>query len=188
MPVAALLVTPAACGEAQPAPSASDARSAASPDHQGHGYGHHRHGGGGPRTPAYLVPGDVRTGLFAALPGAPRTASDISGSAWVTENAKGTTLTLEVTGLRPSSQYVGHLHTQPCNQDDGGPHFAFDPAGPKQTPNGMYLGVTADQRGNGITTGKKPRGVGEGAQAVVLHNATGGSRLVCADLSPAPTT
>jgi hypothetical protein len=44
------------------------------------------------------------------------------------------------------------------------------------------VGFTADHRGNGITTVRNPRRVGEGAQAVVLHDASGVGRLVCADL------
>ena len=189
VPVAALLVLPlAACGEEQPASPASDVPGSASPGHQGHGNGHHMHGGRESATPAYLLPGDVRTGRFAALPGAPSTASDISGSAWVTQNDKGTTLTIEVTGLRPSTGYAGHLHTQPCSQDDGGPHFTFDPGGPQQPPNEVHVAFTADHLGNGLTTVENPRRVGDGAQAVVLHDATGRSRLVCADLLPAPTT
>jgi hypothetical protein len=66
---------------------------------------------------------------FSPLPSSPKAAARMDGDAWVAENDPGTTATLEATGLEPATEYVGHLHAQPCSRDDVGTHFAFDSDG-----------------------------------------------------------
>jgi Cu-Zn family superoxide dismutase len=47
----------------------------------------------------------------------------------VTETDAGTTVTLEVAGLRPARAYGAHLHTKPCGAapTDAGPHLQHEP-------------------------------------------------------------
>ena len=136
-------------------------------------------------TPAYAVDGDLRTGSFQPLSEASEGALRISGDAWVAENVNGTTVTADLSGLEVGADYVGHLHAQPCGQDDGGPHFAFDPEGPETPPNEVHFGFTAGHHGGGSVTVDNPRRVGSGARSVVVHDAMSENRLVCADLRPA---
>jgi len=147
--------------------------------------GHH-HDGSSRATPAYAVQGELRHGTFAKLPDAsPQQAADMAGDAWVAENDKGTTVTIELTGLKPGGDYVGHLHAQRCHQDDGGPHFAFDPEGAESPPNEVHFGLEADHHARGSATVENPRQVGSDAKSVVVHDSTSEGRLVCADLEPA---
>ncbi|MGH3815335.1 MAG: hypothetical protein ACRDUV_23280 [Pseudonocardiaceae bacterium] len=186
LPCAACLAfSLAACGEDDAATQGSGSTGSASQSRVDHGDGHMHGGGGAHMTQAYVLDGELRTGSFQALTGAPRAASQIGGRAWVAEDGEGTTATVEVTGLRPGVEYVGHLHAQPCSQDEGGPHFAFNPRGPEEPPNEVHFGFVADHHGSGAATVRNPRRVGSGARSVVVHDAKSEDRLVCADLRPA---
>jgi hypothetical protein len=156
------------------------------PSRRGHDSGTHVHGDAGMhRVPAYAVNGHLRTGSFQSLGEASNEASRVSGDAWVGENGRGTTMTAELTGLEPDTQYVGHLHEQPCAENDGGAHFAFNPEGPAAPPNEVHFAFTADHDGSGGATVHNPRRVGPGARSVVVHDASSEDRLACADLEPA---
>jgi hypothetical protein len=144
------------------------------------------HGGSGTdMPPAYALDGALRTGSFQPLSEASKAAFRITGDAWVAENGNGTTVTADLAGLEVGADYEGHLHAQPCGQDDGGPHFAFDPEGPETPPNEVHFGFTAGHHGGGAVTVHNPRRVGSGARSVVVHDAMSENRLMCADLRPA---
>lgn len=185
---AVLVLSLAACGQEEPSASGGDGEGTSSAERsQGadDGHGEHSHGGGDSDTPAaYEVQGDLRAGAVEALPGAGGAASGVGGEAWLTQNTDGTTATVELTGLEAGTEYVGHLHAQPCSEDQGGPHFAFDPAGPAEAPNEVHFGFTTDEEGAGEATVHNPRRVGEDARSAVLHDAGSDDRLVCADLEP----
>lgn len=131
-------------------------------------------------TPATELP-DPTEGTFNLLDTAPPGSDAVAGSAWIAFGEDpGTTLTVELTGLEPGTEYVGHLHAQPCDQDNGGPHFAFDPDGAETPPDEVHIGFTADGSGNGTATVTNPLPA-DAATSVVLHPAGAmDNRLVCA--------
>ena len=133
-------------------------------------------------TPADEVDGDVQKGTFLVLPTAPPGSEDVGGDAWLAQNDEGTTVTVRLTGLEPGIEYVSHLHAQTCEQDNGGPHFAFDPDGEEVPPNEIHLGFTASEDGSGEATVTNDRRVEDQAPAIVIHPADAmDNRLVCAD-------
>ncbi len=135
-------------------------------------------------TPADQVEGDVRSGRLRLLATAPPGSDGVRGRAWLAQDGSGTTVTVRLRGLQPDVPYVAHLHEQPCGQDDGGEHFAFDPEGSELPPNEVHLGFAADGDGVGEATVTHDRRVGQGAPAVVVHPADApDNRLSCADLT-----
>lgn len=178
-----LALAVAGCGQSQSAGGGGEQPST-SPSSSGHGHDdHHSHSDGDSGPPAYSLTGDLRTGRFAALPGAPQEeTANLSGDIWVAENDDGTAVTVELTGLQAGADYMGHLHAQACDQDAGGPHFAFDPDGSEMPPNEVHFGFTANEQGAGAATVHNPQRVGTEARSAVLHSPSGDDRLVCADL------
>lgn len=133
-------------------------------------------------TPADQLP-DAVTGAFTVLDTAPPGSDAVAGDAWLAQGEDGTTLTVRLTGLEPGTAYVGHLHAQPCAEDAGGPHFAFDPDGPATPPNEVHIAFTAGDDGAGEATATNDRQVGDAAPSVVVHPADAqDNRLACADL------
>lgn len=131
--------------------------------------------------PAYSEP-DAMRGTFRILDSAPPGSDGVSGHAWLAQNG-GTTVTVELAGLKPGATYMSHLHFQPCDADDGGDHFQFDVGGSELPPNEVHLGLKADARGNARATTTNDRDVGDEAQAIVVHpSELPDNRLVCADL------
>ena len=173
----ALLLAAAGCGTDDPADASGDATSGMEgmdmsamnePD----------------ATPAYDVDGEVTSGDFVLLDTAPPGSDDVTGEAWLAQDDAGTTVTVELSGLVPGTDYVSHLHAQTCEEDDGGPHFAFDPEGSTTPPNEVHLGFTADDEGAGTATVTNDREVGDDAPAIVVHPADAlDNRLVCANFS-----
>ncbi len=135
-------------------------------------------------TPAYDVGGEVTSGDFVLLDTAPPGSEDVAGEAWLAQGEAGTTVTIELRGLVAGEDYVSHLHAQTCEEDDGGPHFAFDAEGSTMPPNEVHLGFTADGDGTGTATVTNDRQVGDDAPAIVVHPADAmDNRLACADFS-----
>lgn len=133
-------------------------------------------------TPAGELPGATESPLVL-LDTRPPGTDGVQGSAWLAlgEQAPGTTLTVALTGLEPGAEFVGHLHAQPCAEDNGGPHFKFDPAGSDMPPNEVHIGFTAAPDGTGGATITNEQRAGE-ARAVVIHPADAqDNRLACAD-------
>ncbi|CAN5205276.1 hypothetical protein BH09ACT12_BH09ACT12_00280 [soil metagenome] len=135
-------------------------------------------------TPADEVDGDVATGTFSVLDTAPPGSEGVAGQAWLAQNDDGTTVTIRLTGLVPDTAYVSHLHAQTCADDDGGPHFTFDPAGGDDPPNEVHLAFTSTEDGVGEATITNDGQVGDRAPAIVVHPADAmDNRLACADFS-----
>src|SRR6476469_6600293 len=66
------------------------------------------------------------SGEFETLADAPPGYSKVSGEADLERADGGTTVSIDVSGLEPKTDYVAHLHTGGCDQaDPGGPHFQF---------------------------------------------------------------
>ncbi|EGX58359.1 hypothetical protein SZN_18346 [Streptomyces zinciresistens K42] len=134
-------------------------------------------------TPANKVPGaDLVQGSFQLLDTRPPGMDDVKGTAWLAQSAKGTTVTLSLTGLRPGDQYMSHLHAQSCATKGGGDHFQFVKGGPTVPPNEVHLMFKADKMGMGMMTVNNDRRTGKGAVAIVVHpSATMDNRIACAD-------
>ncbi len=151
-----------------------------------HDHSHHDHDGhamGDASLPAaYTRDGaTIASGEFASLPGA--TPSGIGGMAWLARHADGTTVTLELTGLDPSTDHIAHVHERPC-AEAGGPHYRHDPDGGPNPPNEIHLAFTTDASGMGMMTVDNPEVANDDAVSVVVHAAAEGApKLACADLS-----
>lgn len=190
-----LLGALAACGEGSAASGGDSDRITITPaeDHgsDDHDHGSHDHGGTGDRsamtgdpeaTPAdELDDAQVRHGDFDLLDGAPEGAPDVSGTAYLARTDDGTTLTVDLTGLEPDTDYMSHLHEGAC-ADGAGDHFKFDGDGSDQPPNEVHLIVPADADGGAATTITNENPDSQGARSMVLH-LEDGTKFACADLS-----
>lgn len=117
----------------------------------------------------------------------------------------GSTLKLDVTGLKPNRGYAAHAHNKPCgdNGDAAGPHFQHkkDPKADKDNPsdnpkyanpkNEIWLDLKTDGKGKGSSTSDVDFALGEkGPASVVIHKepktktgkgeaGTAGDRVAC---------
>jgi hypothetical protein len=133
-------------------------------------------------TPAAQVAGArLRTSPFTLLNTRPPGLDNATGTAWLATHPGGTTVTVEMMGLKPGDTYPAHLHAQPCSQNNGGPHFKFDPQGPAMPPNEVHLTLTADQGGHAFMTVTNQQAA-DGATSIVVHSAINpDNRIACAD-------
>ncbi|MFR9796395.1 superoxide dismutase family protein [Streptomyces sp. MS06] len=134
-------------------------------------------------TPADKLPGaEVVKGAFKLLDTRPPGMDDVKGTAWLAQGARGTTVTVSLTGLKPGGHYMAHLHARHCSADNGGPHFQFTEGGPTLPPNEVHLKFDADAAGKAMTTVNNPRKTGKGAVALVVHPVEAmDNRITCAD-------
>lgn len=111
------------------------------------------------------------SGEFVTLAEEPAADFQITGEAELERSNGGTVLSLDVSGLKPKSRYMAHLHTGGCDQaDPGGPHFQFEKGGSEDPPNELHLQFTSDAAGDGQATTSSKREVPSGeAGSVVLH-------------------
>jgi hypothetical protein len=115
--------------------------------------------------------GATVTGEFVTLAEEPAADFQIMGEAELERVDGGTVVSISVSGLKPKTQYIAHLHTGGCDQaDPGGPHFQFEKGGSAEPPNELHLRFTSDSAGEGeaTTSSKREVPVGE-AGSVVLH-------------------
>lgn len=113
------------------------------------------------------------SGQVKALPGAPVGDKKVAGEATLERADGGTKVSLDATGLEPSTEYVAHLHTGGCDQaDPGGPHFKFDADGGDEPPNEIHLEFMSKADGAASATATSEREVPAGeAGSVVVHEA-----------------
>lgn len=124
---------------------------------------------------------ELRQDELVVLDSAPEAFQDATGTAWLALDPM-TTLTVDVEGLEPGTEVVGHLHAEPC-ANDGGPHFKFDPDGSDVPPNEVHIAATADDSG-AFTVSVQNEMVAADAQAVVIHARDGDTtKALCADLA-----
>lgn len=111
------------------------------------------------------------TGQFAPVAGAPARDLEVDGEVELTRSNGGTTVSISVTGLKPKTDYIAHLHTGGCDQaDPGGPHFQFKQGGSEEPPNEIHLEFTSNAAGEGEAEASSEREVPVGeAGAVVIH-------------------
>ena len=124
---------------------------------------------------------NLRTGELKLLPTRPPGLDGATGTAYLATHQDGTTVTLEMTGLKPGGKYKSHLHAKPCSQENGGGHFQFDPNGAETPPNEVHLVFTADAQGKAMTTVNNDRPA-DAAKSLVVHPAEfSDNRVACAD-------
>lgn len=111
---------------------------------------------------------------FKLVPGAPAGYEALAGEATVERAEGGTTVSVRVTGLEPSTEYVAHLHSGSCDETDpGGPHFKFNPKGSEQPPNEIHLELNSKADGAARATAASKRVPPGEAGSVVIHEAGG---------------
>lgn len=135
-------------------------------------------------VPAGQVPGAERTsGTFRLLDTAPEGYSHVAGTATMARYDGGTTVTVELTGLKPDAEFISHVHNGSC-ADGGGAHYKFDPAGGDKPPNEIHLSFTSTAEGTGYMTAENDRTAGPQARSVVIHpREFTDNRIACASLS-----
>lgn len=117
------------------------------------------------------------TGQFERLAGAPTDYAEVGGEAELTRSEGGATVAISVTGLKPKTEYMAHLHAGGCDQaDPGGPHFQFKKGGSEEPPNEIHLEFTSNATGEGEAEASSKREVPVGeAGSVVIHTVAGES-------------
>jgi len=113
------------------------------------------------------------SGQFELVPDAPSGYSKLSGEAELTRSDSGTQASIQLSGLRPDTAYVAHVHAVGCDQPDpGGPHFQFDPNGSDMPPNEIHFSFTSSAQGEGEADASNSRKVPAGeAGSIVVHTA-----------------
>jgi Cu-Zn family superoxide dismutase len=113
------------------------------------------------------------SGQLKRLTTAPAADKAVAGEATLERADGGTTVSLKVTGLEPSTSYVAHLHTGGCDQaDPGGPHFKFNADGGDEPPNEIHLELRSKADGAASATATSNREVPKGeAGSIVVHEA-----------------
>ncbi len=126
--------------------------------------------------------GSLVTGAFELLDTRPQGYDEVMGTAWMARHEEGTTVTIEVAGLEPGGEYISHVHAQPCDTDNAGPHYQFEVGGAVMPPNEIHLQFTADADGHGFMTAENDRTVDDRAVAVVVHPIDlTDNKIACAD-------
>jgi Cu-Zn family superoxide dismutase len=125
------------------------------------------------------------TGTAAALPGAAAAGvPSASGSGSLTRDNEGSTqVTITVQNLKPSTDYMVHVHDQPCAFGNGGGHYKFDyGVDAAVASNEIWLDFKSDASGAGTKSVTITNHIARAeAQAIVVH-AMDNTRLACIDL------
>ncbi len=191
----ALIMATAACGNKSEVAAAADAGAG---DEAGHDHSSHDHGddlvsniegmgalmGDPDATPATEIEGaELISVTFGLLDSRPDGFDGTTGTADVARHDNGTTVTLELDGLDPGRQFIAHVHEGSCD-DNGGPHYKFDPDGPDTPPNEIHLLFSSDGDGNGFMTVENLKVVDDDAQSIVVHATDDmAAYIACATLS-----
>lgn len=176
----ASIVTLAACGDNNE--TAADEHDHADHDHSDHDHDHSDHDhemvseiqgmgsmGDPSATPASGVAGaDLTSVNFNLLDSRPEGFENTSGIADVARHEGGTTVTLTLDGLDPGRQFIAHVHAGSCDEN-GGPHYKFDPDGSDSPPNEIHLMFKSADDGSGFMTAENPNIVGDDAASIVVH-------------------
>ncbi|MDQ3886741.1 MAG: superoxide dismutase family protein, partial [Actinomycetota bacterium] len=134
-------------------------------------------------VPAAEVPNaELVGGEFRVLDTAPEGYQNVKGFAQLARHAGGTTVTVELAGLKPRTEIIAHVHEGSC-AEGGGQHYRFDPQGADVPPNEIHLLVTSDESGAGRMTVENKRRAGAAARSIVVHPVEfQDNRITCAPL------
>jgi len=109
---------------------------------------------------------------------------EVAGTGELVRLAEGSEASLNVGGLKPNTDYDVHVHAKPCGEDNGGPHYMFDPNKPGTSDNEIWLPFTSDASGNGQAGTTRPIRAGAEAVSIVIHDMSAqAARVACADLA-----
>ncbi len=124
---------------------------------------------------------ELSSGVFELLESAPQGYENVAGNADLARHESGTTVTIELEGLPPNTEFISHLHSGSCSEA-GGPHFMFDTTGPAMPPNEIHLAFASDASGRGFMTAENSRTVGTDARSIVVHPVRSTSaKIACAE-------
>lgn len=116
----------------------------------------------------------------------------IAGTVIISITPEGTTVEMEVEGLDPDATYASHVHSLPCETNDAGAHYKFDPTTEETlAENELWLPVDVNADGTSSTTLSETHIVRTDAQSVVIHrvvDATTKPKVACATLIRDPST
>ena len=152
--------------------------------HAGHDHSHQGDGAHTHESDVYV--GDVNAKPADAVKGADlmETASadysSATGTAHMAVHDHGTTVTLRLSNLLPNTDYISHVHKEPCAAG-GGAHYRFDPEGGELPPNEIHIDFTSGDDGSGFMTAENANQVDETAHSVIVQT-TAEVSLLCADM------
>lgn len=124
----------------------------------------------------------ILSGTFGPL----GTYTGISGRAQLARSLDGRTdVDLQIIGIAPSSDYIAHVHAQPCAFQGGG-HYMIDPS---QTvameTNELWLELSTNGMGVALSQSTWTHMARGDALSVVVHDpAAENAKMACADLVP----
>jgi uncharacterized RmlC-like cupin family protein len=89
-------------------------------------------------------------------------------------------------GLLPSTSYAVHVHALPCELGAAGPHYKLDPAVAETVEaNEVWPAFTTNANGAGRASVRAAGLLRGDAMSVVIHNPADGTKMSCANLTPA---
>jgi len=108
---------------------------------------------------------------------------DLGGHAQMVRTADGKTIvSVHVAGLLGNVAYPSHVHKAACADGAADGHYKFDPSGPADNHNEIWLSFTTGPDGVGNGSSIADRTAGPAAMSVVVHT-PGGAKIGCADLT-----
>ena len=134
-------------------------------------------------TPADAVEGaDFMEVPFMLMETAPADYNSSAGTAQMAVHDHGTTVTLRLYNLLPNTDYMSHVHEEPCSTG-GGAHYRFDPGrggtAAKRNSHRLYH-RRRRYRLHDRRESQPANQVDETAHSVIVHS--DGIALLCADL------
>ena len=132
-------------------------------------------------TPADVVEGaDFTEAPFVLMETASVDYNSTTGTAQMAVHDHGTTVTLRLSNLLPNTDYISHVHDEPCSTG-GGTYYRFDPDAGELPPNAIHINFTSNDHGTGFMTAENAKQVDESAHSVIVHT-TAEVSLLCADM------
>lgn len=110
----------------------------------------------------------LASGGFDLLDTRPEGYDDLTGTAWIARHPGGTTVTVELDGLLPDTDYISHVHEAPC-AENGGNHYQYEVGGSELPPNEIHLAFTSNAEGSGFMTAENAAIASLDAVALVVH-------------------
>ncbi len=99
--------------------------------------------------------------------------------------AKGTIISVKVSGLKGGLSYPVHVHALPCAVNQAGGHYQLDPSAKTGEANEIWLGFTADKKGHAHSKRTLSHLARPDAQSICVHDPeANGAKMACADLFP----
>lgn len=123
-------------------------------------------------------------GAFLPLSTGLTRARNVGGVAVINRELNGgTTFSVSVTGLAPSTTYMAHVHNRACLNGDAGGHYKVDATvAAAVQQNEIWLSIVTDATGAGVARVTTPHVARPDATSIVIHDPSDAAKLACADL------